>query len=171
MFTTCSLPQRHLRRFMSPECRPFIWTHCCGADQARDGHAARQRAICLAARLAALCLRGEQQHRSGKRPGRDRPLRQRVSHRSREWRSDASWSSDPSTDATDPHQSLGSKFSWGNLHRFRVFRSAHETARHSRITGRFAGTPSDFRRQAVERQNSRHSMNRDREAPSASCAV
>ena len=73
------------------------------ADQARNRHAARGRAVRLAACLAALSLRRDQQQRFRLRPRGDRASRHRVSHRSRERRADAARRADTAADAPDPH--------------------------------------------------------------------
>jgi len=57
----------------------------------------------VAARLAALPVRRDQQQRFRLRPGRDRASRHRVSHRPRERRSHAARRADTAAHAPDPH--------------------------------------------------------------------
>ena len=73
------------------------------ADQARHRHPARRRAIRLAARLAAVSVRRDQQQRIRIRTGGDRASRHRVSHRPRQWRAHQARRGDPAAHAPDPH--------------------------------------------------------------------
>ena len=70
---------------------------------ARHGHAAGECAVRVAARVAPLPLRGDEQQRVRQRAGRHRPPCDRVSHRSGQRRADAARRPDTAADAPDPH--------------------------------------------------------------------
>ena len=75
-----------------------------GVDQARDRHAARGRAICLAACIETLSVCCVQQQRFRLRQSGDGASRHRVPHRPRDWRAQPARRADTAADAPDPHQ-------------------------------------------------------------------
>ena len=69
-----------------------------------NGRSAGERAICLAARLAAIPLCGVERQRVGRRrPGRPQAQCQRVPHRSGNRRAEVAWRADRAADPADPY--------------------------------------------------------------------